>query len=65
MSHSFRLFAKVDVFSVLVRMECGNWWPVLLALQLLEILTILLRDLVLEWDVRVGQILTNRSEIVV
>ena len=65
MSYSFRLFVEVDVFSVLVRMEGCNWWPVLLVVKLLEILTVLLRDLVLQWDVRVGQVLTSRSKIFV
>ena len=42
----------------------GCRWPLLFALKLVEILTVLLLNLVLERNVWVGYILTAMSEIV-
>ena len=65
LSDSFGLFVEIDHIRVLVRMEGSDWWPMLSALKLVEILAILLRDLVFKRDVRVGYIWTGRSEFVV
>ena len=64
-SYSFWLFVEVEHFLALVRMEGSLWWPLLSALSLVEILTVFLRDLALERDVRVCYIWAALSKIIV